>query len=50
MTSPALGVGNTYYIISRGATHLEFCKIRVLSKMRKVIKFGTYKFNTIGII
>ena len=49
MTSPALGGGITYHIISRGATNLELGKIRVFSKIRKVKKFGTYKFNTIDI-
>ena len=49
MTSPLLGGGNALYIISRGATHLEFGDIKVISDIRKVKKIGMYKFITIGI-
>ena len=50
MTSPALGGGNVDYIISSGATKLGFGELKIISKIRKVKKFGTYEFNTIGII
>ena len=49
-TSPALGGGKAYYIISSGAQKLEFGGLIVISKIRKVKKVGTYKFNTSGII
>ena len=48
MTSPAFGVGNAFYIISSGATKLEIGELKVISKIRKVIKFGTYRFNITG--
>ena len=50
MTSPALRGGNTYYIISRSAINLEFSEIKVNSKIRKVQKLETHKFNTIAMI
>ena len=50
MTSPALGGGNAYYIISSGATNLGFGEIKVISKIGKLKKFGMNKLNTIVII
>ena len=50
MTSPALGGGNAYYIISVGTTNLKFGEIKVFSNIRKVNKFGMNKFSNIGII
>ena len=50
MTSPALGGGNACYIIFRAAINLEFGEIKVISRIRKVKKFGINKFNTIGIM
>ena len=34
MKSPALGDGNTYYIISSGATNSDVGKVRVFNKIR----------------
>ena len=39
MTSPVLGDGITYYIISGCATNLEFGKIRVFSIIKEVENF-----------
>ena len=50
MTSPALGGGNAYYIISSGATNSGFGEIKVISKIGKLNKFGTNKFNNIVIM
>ena len=40
MTSPSLGGGNAYYLISSSATKLEFGELKVVSKMRKVKKWN----------
>ena len=45
-----LGGGNACYNISRGAINLEFGEIKVVSRIRKVKKFGINKFNTNGIM
>ena len=50
MTSPALGGGNAYCIISSGATNLGFGEIKVISKIGKDNKCGMNKYNTAVII
>ena len=49
MTSPALGRGNAYYVISRGHTKLVFDELKVNSKIRNVKKLATHTFNIIAI-
>ena len=50
MTSSAFEGGNGYYIFSSDATEFEFRELKIVSKIRKTKKNGTYKFNTVGII
>lgn len=41
--------GDALYIVSRGATQLEFSGIKVIGRITKVIIFEEFKLNTIGI-
>ena len=50
MTSPTFRGRYAHYIVSSGATKLKFGELKGISKIRKVKKLGTYKFNTVDII